>query len=337
MMERRVAGAFVVMAALVLASVPGCSRATRHWDTRGGPPRIVVTIPALDNFVRQVGGNHVAIVCLCTTEGPHQYEDKPEDAILMRDADLFFAIGLTLDDKFADRIQLHSHNPHLQYVKLGERLRDKDKSLLRRFEEEHEHGKEEEHEHGHEHEHGEYDPHVWLGIKQAIALVEIIRDELQKVDPNHKDDYEANAKKFLASLKKLEAYGKDKLKDKKNRKLIAFHESLGYFAESFELKIVDVLEEIPGSEASSGHITQLADKCKKEDVRVIAVEPQYSKESSAEVLRKNLKDITVIVVDPLETVEDKKDLEEDGKELQSKDWYVDKMRKNLDALAKSLP
>jgi zinc transport system substrate-binding protein len=338
-----------IVAAMVLASgILGCARSTPVWLKRKGPPRVVVTIPPLDNFVRNVGGDHVGVVTLCTTEGPHHYQYNAQDAILLREADLFFAVGLTLDDKFADPIHIESHNPHLQYVKLGDVLlagEDKRKEkLLLRLPEHHEDAKEEghkhEHGHGHGHEHGDYDPHIWLGIPQAIALVEIIRDELKKVDPSHEADYDKNAEKYIQKLNDLHAYGKEQLKDKKNRKIIAFHESLGYFAKSFDVEIVDVLEVTPGTEAGQAHMVKLAQECKEKDVRVIAVEPQYPTETSAKLLRDAMKDrdkeIAFVEIDPLETA-DKKDLEDDEKELKSLEWYDKKMRQDLDNLAKGLP
>ncbi|MHB1424375.1 MAG: metal ABC transporter substrate-binding protein [Gemmataceae bacterium] len=335
MTKRRMAGACLVVAAVALASgLPSCTRSTPVWSTRGGPPRVVVTVPALYDFVRNVGGDRVGIICLCTAQGPHHYQYNAEDAILLRDADLFFAVGLTLDEKFADPIQAESHNPHLQYVKLGDRL---SKKLLRANEESHDHGKEEEHEHEHEHEHGEYDPHVWLGIPQAVAMVEIIRDELKKVDAKNEAEYDKNTEEYIKKLHKLHAEGKVLFKDKKNRKIIAFHEALAYFAKSFNVEIVDVLEVTPGAEAGQSHMVKLAKECKAKDVHVIAVEPQYSTESSAAVLKKQVKDIAFVVVDPLETV-DKNDLKkDDDKGLENPNWYIAKMRRNLDNLAKALP
>ena len=334
MTRRHMLGVFAVGAMVALASsFLGCQRSTPVWNGRGGPPRVVVTIPALDNFVRNVGGDHVGVVCLCTTQGPHHYQYSAQDAILLREADLFLALGLSLDEKFADQIQIESHNPRLQYVKLGERL---PKKMLQPFEKEHDHAKEEEH----GHEHGQYDPHIWLGIPQAIALVEIIRDELKKVDPKNQADYDANAARYVKKLTDLHEYGKDQLKDKKNRKIIAFHESLGYFAKSFDITIEDVVEITPGAEPGQAHMVKLAQECQKKDIRVIAVEPQYPTETSAELLRNALKgkdfEIKFAVIDPLETTE-KKDLKSDEKELNSPEWYEQKMRQNLKNLAKGLP
>lgn len=330
-MGRRLAGVGSLLAVTALAgALSGCARSTNAWQGRGGPPRVVVTIPALDSFVRNIGGDHVGVICLCTTRGPHHYDYTPQDAIVLRDADLFFAIGLTLDENFADPMQTESHNPRLRYVKLGERLPEK---LLLKGEEDHDHGKEEA---KHDHKHGEHDPHVWLGIEQAKEMVKIIRDELKAVDAAHADAYEKNADGYLQALDRLTDYAKDKLKDKKDRKLIAFHESLGYFAKSFDLNIVDAIEVAPGQEPSPGHMKELVEKCKKENVRVIAVEPQYPRGTSAEVLQTEVKGLEFAVVDPLETA-DNKDVKDDQKELKDKGWYEKKIKQNLDALAKSLP
>jgi ABC-type Zn uptake system ZnuABC Zn-binding protein ZnuA len=325
-----------LLAATALAGwTVGCAKSEPAWKDRAGPPRVVVTIPALDNFVRNVAGKNAGVICLCTDKGPHHYEYNPVDAMVLRDATHFFAVGLTLDDKFADPMRTDSHNAGLRFVKLGERLPEK----LRLKGEAHEHGKGEaghEH-HGHDHEHGESDPHVWLGIPQAIAMVELIRDELSEADPGRAAEYADNAKTYIATLNKLQADGKEMLKDKKDRKIIAFHESLAYFADSFGLEIVGAIERVPGAEPTPSHLAELVAECRKHKIRVIAVEPQYQKTTSARVLKEEVKDIELVEVDPLETADPTRDLTEDKKELKNKDWYEKKMRQNLDNLAKHLP
>ncbi len=71
-------------------------------------------------------------------------------------------------------------------------------------------------------------------------------------------------------------------------------------------------------------------------MRVIAVEPQYPKSTSAEILRKELAKpannitVTMVEVDPLETADPPKDLDDPH-------WYEGKMRHNLEELARVLP
>jgi ABC-type Zn uptake system ZnuABC Zn-binding protein ZnuA len=77
---------------------------------------------------------------------------------------------------------------------------------------------------------------------------------------------------------------------------------------------------------------KLIDKCSKENVRLIAVEPQYSTSNAGEALRKELANkgvtgVELVELDPLETVK--------PDEL-TKDWYERKMRANLDALAEKM-
>jgi ABC-type Zn uptake system ZnuABC Zn-binding protein ZnuA len=300
----------------------------------------VVTIAPLDSFVRNVGGEHVSVMCLCTTRGPHHFEYDIQDSTRLRKADLFLAIGLELDEAFADKLQQHSQNTQLRYVKLGEELPPK---LLHKGEHEHGHGHHDEDEgEGHEghHHHGVFDPHVWLGIEQACALVNLVRDELKKVDADegHHADYDRNAEAYIGRLKKLHEEGKKKLAEKKNRKLLSFHESLGYFAPSFGLDVVASMEEGPGDEPTSPRMTMLIAKCQEKDVHVIAVEPQFSAHGSAETLQKELKrrdhEVQLITVDPLETV-DPSDLQGEHS-LRDKNWYEVQMRKNIDALAGAL-
>ena len=82
---------------------------------------------------------------------------------------------------------------------------------------------------------------------------------------------------------------------------------------------------------------KLAKELKDKDVHVIAVEPQYPRNLRRRSLKQQVKDIAFAVVDPLETV-DKNDLKkDDDKGLESPNWYLAKMRQNLEELAKALP
>jgi ABC-type Zn uptake system ZnuABC Zn-binding protein ZnuA len=334
-MTTRRALSLVVLAVLVpMVLLLGCGQTSSPWPA-GVPVRVVVTIPPLESFVKNVAGPHAAVRCLCTGTGPHHYEYNVQDLQQFREANLFFAVGLTLDNKFADALHANAKNPGLAYRKLGDLLPDK---LKIRDEDHDEHDKDKEKEKGkeeHGHEHGEIDPHVWLGIETAIVMVEKIRDELKGVDAAHAGDYDTNAKKYIETLKKLHADGRAQLEGKKNKKIVSFHESLPYFAKSFGIEIVDVIEQTAGDNPTGRKLTKLVEKCKKEDVQVIAVEPQYPGSGAAKTLHDelakpaiNLK-VKLVEVDPLETA--------DAKELEDPGWYEAKMRRNVEELAKALP
>jgi ABC-type Zn uptake system ZnuABC Zn-binding protein ZnuA len=322
-------GVFAALALFLYLS--SCSPAPNPWDGLPGPPRVVTTFPPLECFARNLAGDNVGVLSLATSSGPHHYEPDVEETLKLRQADLFFVNGLQLDDRFADRMAQSSNNRRLAgkdapgLVKLGDRLL-KEPGLVDRME----HG---DHDHGHahhDHQHGEHDPHIWLGIPQAIRMVEIIRDELKKVDAGHAAEYDRRAAEYVKELKDLHEYGKKALAGKKERSLVTNHESLHYFAKSFDLDIVDVIQVRPG--ADPGSLTDLIKTCQEKKVRVIATEPQFQRGTAEtlqeELRRRGLSDAVIINLDPLETV-----LEGDTVD---RGWYVRKMKQNLDTLAGTL-
>jgi ABC-type Zn uptake system ZnuABC Zn-binding protein ZnuA len=327
-----------VAAAIVLPL--SCGGGSGPWDGLGGPPRVVATFAPLDCFVQNVGGSHVAVLSLCTTDGPHDADPGVLGGQMLQKADLFVLNGLGLEDRFALRLADASNNPKVRglsgpgVVNLGDRLLKA--GLVDKFgehdeHEEHGHAKAEEG-HGHE-EHGEYDPHVWLGIPQAIKMVESIRDALDEADPAHKSDYDRNAAGYIEKLKKLHEDGKAALEGKKNRKIVTSHDSLHYFAESFGIEVEDVIDATPGTEPDPQTVARLVEKCRKEGVRVIATEPQFLNQGAPHTLLKELQrkgttDAELIVLDPLETVSD-------GDKLDA-GWYERRMRFDLDELKKAL-
>jgi ABC-type Zn uptake system ZnuABC Zn-binding protein ZnuA len=325
-MKRRTAVALLLGIGLAALGVTGCAPAVDPWEAERGTPRIVVTIAPLYSFVKAVAGKDAAVQCLCTTTGPHHFQVDTRDARMLRKADAFFAVGLKLDDRFADALVTLSRRKDLPYVKLGDGLK-KDLLLDMRHEEGHE---------GHDDDHGKHDPHVWLGIPQAVEMVRQIQETLAKADEKNAEQYRKNADAFVAVLKEIKKDGNAKLEGKKVKRIVSFHEALGYFARTFGLEIADVIEEGPGDEPTQKHLAELKELCKNKEkpIGAITVEPQYPKSSSAAVVQQSLKrekiDIPLVEVDPLETAE-VAELRKEGA-----GWYEARMRENVKALAAAL-
>ncbi len=318
-----------------LLALSGCGSAPDPWKDLPGPPRVVATFPPLYCFIKNVAGDDAGLLALATTNGPHHYEPTVEETLKLRKADLFFANGLELDERFAERMARGSGNPRLSgqtaegYVLIGDHLLDK--GLVDKMSAHAGHGHDHEHDDGHHH--GEYDPHLWLGIPQALGMVEVIRDELKKVDPARADAYDRRAADYAARLKKLHEEGKALLAGKKERGLIANHDSLHYFAKSFDLTIAGVIQIQAGTDADPGALAELIKTCQEKKVRVIAIEPQFKQRGAAETLVKELKrrgvpDAVAVEIDPLETVT--------GDDVLDRAWYEKRVRANLETLAEAL-
>jgi ABC-type Zn uptake system ZnuABC Zn-binding protein ZnuA len=312
----------VGLAVLIGLGVAGCSGGADPWAERPGP-KVLAYFPPVYSLAASVAGEDAQVRSLITHVGPHHFEPTARDARALRRTDLFLTIGLGLDDEIARKLAGTSGGPNLRHVALGELL---PKESLREGGCEHcrKHG------HDHSHDHG-YDPHVWLGIAEAVRMVDAIRDALTELDPAHAEGYRARAAATVGRLNSLLAEGRAALAAKAEMpRLITFHDSLHYFARSFGAEVVDSIE-APGQEPSRKKLDELVKACRDGGVRLIAVEPQYPTHTSARTLLTELKrhgvEAAFVEIDPMETAE--------AADL-TPDYYERTARANLMRLAGAL-
>jgi ABC-type Zn uptake system ZnuABC Zn-binding protein ZnuA len=323
-------GVVASIALCCLLWVWGCGAPRSPWnDVQGGSKHVLVSFTPLYCFTKSVAGPDAKVLSLLTTVGPHDYQPSAADALTVRRADLFFINGLGLDE-FVKKLVNNSGNRGLSIVEVGEAIPEK--QLLNIDEDEHNHKAGEGH-----HHHGEHDPHVWLGLPEAVKMVNCIRDNLCRIDPDHEKGYTDRAKDYVKELEDLRKYGEKELGSKKNPRFIATHDSLRYFARSFDIKprleIVGNIQVRAGVSTDAAQLKELAALAKEKDVRVIAIEPQYVQaDTEAKALIREMgpqgTEARIIEIDPLETVPHIEDL--DG------GYYIRKMKANIDALAKAL-
>lgn len=316
-------GAVAAAATLVglLLTFGGCGPGQDGtWPDKPGP-KVVVSFAPLYSLAVGVAGDDATVKTVMTSSGPHDFNPTDTDARLLSKADLFFINGLKLDNDLAAKLQKSGGNAGLKVIDLGSRI-----PVGRLLEGEHDH--DHNHDHGHHHDHA-IDPHVWMSPDHAVTMVEGIRDALTEADPAHADGYTRRAAESVAKLQQLKADGVALLKDKADKKLVTFHESLGYFGKAFGLTVVGVVQKKPGVEPNAKELADLIRLCRGGNVRLIAVEPQYTANTSAqavldELKRKGIADAELVEIDTLETVQPA---------ALTAGWYETRMRANLAALA----
>ena len=134
---------------------------------------------------------------------------------------------------------------------------------------EHDHGHEETTHEGHHHEN---DPHIWLSPENAKAMAHNIYDGLRAQYPVYEETFNANLTALLADLDKLQAYGEEQLADLSCRELITFHDGFAYLADSFDLTILEAVEEESGSEASAAELIHLIEEVRHHDLPAVFTE-----------------------------------------------------------------
>src|SRR5437867_4108085 len=101
---------YLVLLLLVILSLPllymsGCTPAPDFWtEAKPGQKKILVSFPPLYCITHAVAGEDAYVLCLLTTEGPHDYDGAPTDALKVGEADLVISNGLGLDDAFIDKM-----------------------------------------------------------------------------------------------------------------------------------------------------------------------------------------------------------------------------------------
>ncbi|MGO3125598.1 MAG: metal ABC transporter substrate-binding protein [Advenella sp.] len=219
-----------ISGAIGMAFISGASAA---------PLNVVTSFSIIDDFARQVGGDRVTVKSIVPANGDaHAYEPKPADVIALKRADLVLVNGLQFDT-FMQRLAKSSETkaPVVEVTKGIEPLKN--------AEDEHGHGGEpahddHDHDHGHEHDHGEYDPHAWQSVPNAMIYVKNIADALCKVDSAGCESYKANASAYTQKLQVLHESVKAAFSSlpKDKRTLITSHDAFGYLGAAYGLTLL---------------------------------------------------------------------------------------------------
>ncbi|MDI7277044.1 MAG: metal ABC transporter substrate-binding protein [Anaerolineae bacterium] len=290
-MSRRLALLLLALASTLLA---GCAPGT----SGAGPIRVAVSIPPLADMVRQIGGDRVTVVELVPPGASvHTYEPSPRQVEFVSRAHLLVLNGVNLEF-WAPKVIDAANNPRLQVVYAAEGL-----PILQQ-----------------EREEGG-NPHVWLSPPLAIRQAGRIRDAMINADPGERSTYEANAARYLAELEALDEEVRAETARWTHRHFVAFHAAWIYFAQTYGLEQVAVIEESPGREPSPEYVAGIVQLIRKYDVPAVFAEPQLPTKAAEAVAAEA--GVPVIVLDPLGGVEGRR-------------TYVELLRYNLQQMAQAL-
>jgi zinc transport system substrate-binding protein len=267
-------------------------------DKPGGKVKAFVSILPIAYFVERVGGPNVEVsVLVGPGQDPHSFEPSPKLVAKLAESKALFKMGFPFEETLIKKMRSTFKNVEVidlqQGIKLRTMTEDEERSHGDGEEHEHGHGAAEEHEH--HHEAGDLDQHSWLDPQIAKIQAKTIADTLIRIDPSHKNQYEKNLKGFQADLDAIHEQLKKALAPVKGKRFFVFHPAFGYLGDAYGLKQVPV--ELEGKEPTVRQLARLIERAKKDGVKVIFVEPQFSKKS-AEALAKSIGG-AVVPLDPL--------------------------------------
>ena len=259
--------------------------------------RAFVSILPQKYFVERLAGDLAEVdVLVLPGANPHMYEPSPRQMTALAKAQVYFAIGVNLEDVWLPK--LADANRDLRIVRTQEGV---DKIPM--AEHHHEGGEQEAMHAGGEHGDGILDPHIWLDPVRVKTVAANTCAGLVAVDPAHQAEYEANLAAFVKELDALNASIVKTLSaiPADGRTFMVFHPSWGYFAARYGLTQVPI--EAGGNEPSPKHLVEIIEHGRERGVNVVFIQPQFSRRS-AEVIASEL-GARVVPLDPL--AEDWKD------------------------------
>ncbi|TKJ43742.1 hypothetical protein CEE36_03380 [candidate division TA06 bacterium B3_TA06] len=261
--------------------------------------KVVVTIPVLAAFARQVGGDRVQVTTLLSPgASPHTFEPTPSQARAAAQADLVVRIGLDAD-RWIQGL-LPQNVPIVTATELeGIELITEN--------------------HGEAHLHAGANPHIWLDPAYAKIICSAIAEELGRIDPRAQSVYEKERDRYLTELDSLHIRIEAAVAEFGSKKYVSFHPAWIYFALRYSLERVAVIVSSPGKEPTPRHLQEVIESIKKTGARAVFAEPQLSPKA-AQVIAKEA-GVEVLFLDPL------------GKQNES---YIKLMDRNLAVLSEAM-
>ena len=272
--------------------------------------RVVTTNSILEDMVRQVAGDKVALHSIVARGvDPHEYEPKPTDISETTQADVIFHNGLNLETGgsgwFSKLIKTAHKKDREQVFEASDAVTPLYLTTNQ----------------------SEQDPHAWLDLGNGIRYVETITAVLKAKDPKHANYYQERSDTYLAKLKKLDAAAKEKFLDipEKQRLLVTSEGAFKYFSKAYHVIPAYIWEINTESQGTPDQRAEVLSKLTASEGKGLFVETSVSPKSMEQVSKETGLPIqSKIFTDSL------------AKKGQMGDTYYDMMKWNLDKIYQGL-
>ena len=308
-------------AALGAMALTGCGTDSEE-AAADGTLQVAAAFYPLEFVASRVGGDRVEVTTL-TGPGtePHDIELTVAQTALVGEADLVLYQD-SMQPIVGDAVEQTADGATLEVEEVIDFIP---------FAEEHDHAEdehaedehaeeEEEEEEEHDHDHGDEDPHFWLDPARMATLAEAVASELGDIDPDHAEEYDANAAALVEELDELDAAFTEGLADCERDVVVVSHDAFGYLGDRYGLDIHGIAGLSPDAEPGPADIAELQELIDAEGVTTVFSETLVSP-ATAETLAQDA-GVGTDVLDPLEGLSD---------ETADED-YLSIMRSNLASL-----
>lgn len=318
--------------------------------------KVIASMYPMYDFAKKIAGDKADVENIIPTGAQaHGWEPSASDIAKLEEADMFIYNGAGME-LWADKVLDTLTNKDLVKVEASKGIdlikydehddhddhhhHDDDKDHKHDEHDHHDHDKDDKHDHhdhdkddkhdehdhhDHDHHHGEYDPHVWLSVRDAKKEMENIKEAFVKLDSENKEYYEENYNKYAKEFDALDKEFEEKLKPHSGKSIVVSHEAFAYLGKDYGISQMGIEGVYEDSEPDPSRMKDIVEFVKENNVKVIFFETLASPKVS-EVIAKETGAGTD-VLNPVEGLTQEE--EKEGKD------YLSIMKDNLKALEKA--
>ena len=229
---------------------------------------VITTTEDLASIAREVGGDRITVESIARGyQDPHFVEAKPSFILKLQKADILVAVGRDLEIGWLPPLIQQSRNAKVQvggsgYVdaSLKARILEIPQGQITRAE-------------GDVHPLG--NPHYWLDPENGKLVAKEIADKLSQLRPGDRAYFEQRLTDFTARVAEAEKRWESTMAPYKGTKVVTYHRSFPNFAERFGLDVIGYVEPRPGIPPSPQHTLDLINDMKRQNVKLVLVEPYF--------------------------------------------------------------
>jgi len=258
-----------VLVFAVLAALPRLASAT---------PNVVTTTEDLASLVREVGGDKVKVEAIARGyQDPHFVEAKPSFILKLHAADLLVVVGRELEIGWLPPLITQSRNSKIQPGAEGYFDASSTAHILeiptgpvsRAMGDVHPLG----------------NPHYWLDPGNGRRIAQAIQEKLARLSPPDAPYFAARYADFDSRLREAEKRWDAAMAPYKGTKIVTYHRSWPNFCERFSLEVIGYVEPRPGIPPSPSHTIELIQEMKRQQVKVLLVEPYFDSKTPESIGR----------------------------------------------------
>jgi zinc/manganese transport system substrate-binding protein len=229
---------------------------------------VVTSTQDLASIVKEVGGDKVTVESLAMGyQDPHFVEAKPSFILKLNRADLLVAVGRELEIGWLPPLITQSRNSKIQpgaagYLDASQSAKILDiptGQITRAMGDVHPQG----------------NPHFWLDPENGRRVAQEVQEKLSELSRGDAAYFAQRYADFDRRLTEATKRWKATLAPYKGTKVVTYHRSWPNFAEAFGLDVIGYVEPKPGIPPSPSHTLELEQEMKRQNVKIVLVEPYF--------------------------------------------------------------